>query len=436
MAAGSVSMSRGAGVGLEPEAGLVVARMLRQQIHCVEADPETFRLAVNYQREVAAWFDRTAGWRFEVYRSEGVCRLYKRRHDPPGDRAPVVQRSKSSTAASPLVLVLASLVCEQLWRGTQATFNDLQRAVVQACGTEADAGRLPRFRPAAAAGEKLATAASHRLAFINALRLLESWHVIASDVALDLLEHDQGLDLVITARRERLALLIASVAPSLLDIDLDAPHTHVDALCADQRELPEDAPAKAHERRRRHLAMRAVLDDPGLTPDPDTEVGRYLSSYTGRERALDAAAVAGLACTVRRDWWTVADPQGHTTDLTFPHGRTLEQQGALLLLDVLAGRDDPMGWFGIEWACAELRRVLAERPWWARRYQGINGDRSLAEAAIGQLLSAGIVAADPPPGSGWRPTPALHLWQVHISHAANAVQDTAGADGAAEQENQ
>ncbi len=436
MAAGSGAMSRGAGVGLEPEAGLVVARMLRQQIHCVEADPETFRLAVNYQREVAAWFDRTAGWRFEVYRSEGVCRLYKRRHDPPGNRAPVVQRSKSSTAASPLVLVLASLVCEQLWRSTQATFNDLQRAVVQACGTEADAGRLPRFRPVAAAGERLATAASHRLAFIDALRLLESWHVIASDTALDLLEQDQGLDLVITARRERLALLIASVAPSLLDVDLDAPHTHVDALCADQRELPEDAPTKAHERRRRHLAMRAVLDDPGLAPDPDTEVGRYLSSYTGRERALDAAAVAGLACTVRRDWWTVADPQRHTTDLTFPHGRTLEQQGALVLLDALAGRDDPMGWFGIEWACAELRRILAERPWWARRYQGANGDRSLAEAAIGQLLSAGLVAADPPPGSGWRPTPAIHLWQVHISHAANAVQDTAGADGAAEQENQ
>ncbi|MEU9074425.1 DUF2398 family protein [Kitasatospora sp. NPDC048538] len=397
--------------------------MLRQQIHSVEDDPELFGLASAHQREVAAWFDHTVGWRFEVYRSEGLCRLYKRRVDPPSDRGPVVRRGKSGEVpASPLVLVLASLICEQLWRSTQATFNDLQRAVVQACGTEAELGRLPRFRPVADVGEKQATAGAHRRAFIDALLLLESWHVIESDVALDQLEQDQGLDLVITARRERLALLIASVAPSLLDIDVDRPDTHAAALCADQRDLPEDAPVKAQERRRRHVAMRAVMDDPGVVPDPATEAGKYLSSYTGREHAMTAAAAAGLVCTVRRDWWSVSDPYGRSTDLTFPTGRSLEQHGALLLLEALVGRDEPMEWFGIEWASSQLRRELAERPWWARRYQGPGGERSLAEAGIRQLLSAGIVSADPPPGSGWRPTPAVHLWQVRVSHATSAAK--------------
>lgn len=406
-------------LSLSREAETVVASLLHHQILTEEADPEQFRLACHHRHEITHWFSQNPGWRFHTDRQAGMCRLYKRSLDPPAGRGPLLHRSKPSarTPISPLVQVLAALICEQMWRATQTTFNQLQRAVIQACGTEAATGRLPRFQPVAPAGHKQSTAAAHRMAFIDALRLLESWHILTLDQPLNTVEQDLGADLDISARRERLALLIASPPPSLLTVDLDDPDSHVATLCPDQTPPSDDATSLDTPRHHRRTVLRAVLDDPVLAPDSDSGPGRYLASWDGREHALKTAAVVGLTCTVRRDCWMITDPAGHTTDATFPRSRTVEQQAALVLLDALKRRDDPMAWFGLHWAAEALDGHLRQRPWWARTYQHPGKAKSLATAAVLHLHSAGLCAGDPPPGSGWQPTPAIHLWQLSITDA-------------------
>ncbi|MGW8764273.1 DUF2398 family protein [Streptomyces sp. NPDC055815] len=404
---------------LSSEAETVVAGLLHHQFLTEESDPEPFRLACHHRHEITHWFSHNPGWRFHTDRQAGMCRLYKRSLDPPAGRGPLLHRSKPSARLpiSPLVQVLAALICEQMWRATQTTFNQLQRAVIQACGTESATGRLPRFQPVAPAGHKQSTAAAHRMAFIDALRLLQSWHILAFGQPLNILEQDLGADLDISARRERLAMLIASPPPSLLTVDLDDPESHVAALCPDQTPPPRDATSLDTARHHRHTALRAVLDDPGLAFDPDSGPGRYLATDNGREHALTTAATAGLTCTVRRDWWMITDPAGHTTDATFPRSRTVEQQAALVLLDTLKRRGNPMAWFGLHWAAEALDGHLRQRPWWARAYQNPGKAKDLATAAVLHLTSAGLCAADPPPGTGWQPTPAIHLWQPSITDA-------------------
>jgi len=321
-------------------------------------------------------------------------------------------------------LTLLCLVCEQLWRHPETSFQDLQRAIAQTCAAEAGAGRLPAFQPVALDGRGHAQARAHRVALVDAIRLLSAWHVVTVDRPLEVAEQDEQADLAITARRERLLALMACPSPTLLDIDLDRPDAHVPLLCSDQAQLPDHASANQHDLRRRHVALQAVLDDPGVRPEGDGEAGRYLGSTPGRRLALDSAAAAGLTCTVRRDWWVIADPVGTTTDLDFPHSRSQEQQAALALLSGLAGREDPTAPFGTSVATLIMRTHMDLRPWWAGRYHTANGAHRLAEQALEVLAQAGIVDVVDQGAGMWQPTPAIHVWQVHIHEPSDDAEDT------------
>ncbi len=416
----------------DPETGEVIAAVLGSPLLTVEGEPDVFRLAVHHAEDIARWFKTTTGWRFEAYPTDGFCRLYKRRRLPPADRAPRLIRQQRSARrpASPLVLTLLCLVCEQLWRHPETSFQDLQRAIAQTCAAEAGTGQLPAFQPVALDAHAHARARVHRVALVDAVRLLASWQVVTVDRPLEIAEQDERADLAISARRERLLALLACLSPTLLDVNLDQPDTHVSLLCSDQAELPEHASAGQHDLRRRHVALQAVLDDPGVPPDSATEAGRYLASSPGRRLALDSAAGAGLTCTVRRDWWIIADPAGVTADLDFPHGRSQEQQAALVLLSELAGREDPTAAVNAEDATALLRSHLDRRAWWASRYRTTHGAQRLAEQAL-QLLTQVGVLDDAGPGSGiWQPTPAIHVWQVHIRDPADKTAMTAAGGGA------
>lgn len=401
-----------------PEIRSVIASFLRSQFLTIESDPDLFRLAVHHKDEVRAWFATTVGWPFAAHPSDGMCRLYKRRWDPPSDRPPRIklQGASKDRTASPFVITLMCLVCEQLWRHPETSFNDLQRALVQTCATESESGRLPRFQPVAQAGEGRARANAHRLGLVDALRLLESWHVIDVDQSLDIAEQDHRADLVIIARRDRLAALPASLSPSLMDIDLDRPESHVPALCGDQAELSEHASARQHDRRRRHTALRVVLDDPGVAPHADSDAGRYLSSPGGQRQAVDAAAAAGLVCNVRRDWWIVSDPDGTTTDVTFPLARNIEEQAALVLLQTLSrtGSEESDPELSLEEATARMQQHLEEHPHWAASYRS-RGAQRMAKNAVNRLVEAGILMNAGPVNGPWVITPAAHMWQVRVT---------------------
>lgn len=402
---------------VDPEAGPVIAALQRNPLLTVESDQDLFRLAVRHGDGIARWYDHTTGWKVDVRAADGLCRLYKRRHDPPADRAPLLVRADAQARrpAPPLVLTLLCLVCEQLWQHPETSFNDLQRAIAQTCATESEAARLPRFQPVSPDGSDRGRANVHRLALVDAIRLLETWGVVCTDRSLNAAEQDHNADLVITARRERLLALLACPSPTLLSIDLDRPDDHVDLLCSDQADLPEHASANQHDLRRRHLALRAVLDDPGVAPDTDAETGRYLASASGRRHALDAAAVAGLTCVVRRDWWVVADPVSSSNGPEFPHGRSHEQQAALLLLHDLARREDPAAEVTSAEAEQIMRGHLDRRPWWASRYQGKRGAERLAQAALTRLTEAGVLNSPDDAEKDWAPTPAVHVWKVSLA---------------------
>jgi hypothetical protein len=140
---------------------------------------------------------------------------------------------------------------------------------------------------------------------------------------------------------------------------------------------------------------------------------------------------------VRRDWWNVADPQGGSTDLSFPEARTFVQQAGLLLAHCLAQREDPMEWVGVQRASLLLGEQLRARPWWARPFQGRHGADLLAPMALQELTSAGLLVADREPDSGWRPTPALQLWQIHVhDQAPGGAASTDLADDTTEEGNQ
>lgn len=414
---------------VDHECGQVIAELLRNPLLTQDADPDLFRLATLYDDELVRWFREMTGWRLEVHPADGVCRLYKRRRVPPCDRVPLLVRQQRAgrRPASPLVLTLLCLVCEQLWRNPETSFNDLQRDITQTCATEAAEGKLPQFQPVAQAGEEHARANTHRVALVDAVRLLLKWHVIKVDRPIDIAEQDDRADLLISARRERLIALQACPSPTLLNIDLTKPETHIESLCSDQAELPEHVSMREHERRRRHLSLRAVLDDPGVPVDSSHDVGRYLTSPAGRRRATTAAAAAGLVCVIRRDWWTVADPEGGTTECEFPRVRTQEQQAALVLLYELAHRQDPTAPISVELAAALLRKHLEQAPWWARRYRGQRGPGRLAEIACQQLADAGVLAPPTPEMNSWQPTSAIHLWSIRIinpqQHHSSSVLD-------------
>jgi uncharacterized protein (TIGR02678 family) len=319
------------------------------------------------------------------------------------------------------------LICEQLWRHPETGFNDLQRALVQACATEADHGTLPRFNPVDTVGSQHARANTDRGALVDALLLLERLNIIVVDRPLDAARKDAETDLLITTRQERLAVLLACPSPSLLGIDLSDPESMVAALCSDQAQLPDHASANQSAQRRRHLALRAVLDDPVVDPDPESDHGRYLASGAGRNQALETAHLAGLVCTVRRDWWTISDPAGNCTDIEFPVGRSQEHQAALVLLEALCARPQPQAPFALEDAEVVLRARLERLPWWASRYRTGRGSRRLAEAAAAILEQAGLL--HPPIAQTWAPTPGIHSWRVTVlEQAPRAAQRSEGDD--------
>lgn len=413
---------------LEPEAAEAAEALLRFPLLTAEHDRELLHHAVHHHEQLARWFAHTVGWRMTAHPHDGFVRLFKRRIQPPGDRTKLQSRTRP---ASKLVLTIALLVCEQLWRRPEIGFTELQREITAVCATGADQGDLPRFHPVDAVGNQHHKSNSYRLALVEALQLLEEWHVIACSDPLDIAAQDRTADMGITARRERLNALLASSSPSLLPIDYDDPDTHVALLCADQAELPEHASAQQRAERRRHLAMRLVLDEPAFPVDESSEDTGALTSPRGRRYAVEAAEQLGLVCVTGERWWLVADPNGAACVSEFPLGRTLEHQAALIVLRELNERPDAQAPFTAEDAELWLARWRQTAPWWAAaRCEKPGGTKRLARLAAGYLAEYALLTY--PMHDVWEPTGAAAFWHVDIiinqDATSNCAPDTENQD--------
>jgi hypothetical protein len=347
--------------------------------------------------------------------------LYKRRADVPADRGPRLQRDGRDGPLAPAkVLVLAALVCEQLWRRPRMSLRELLQALAQVCAAEAQSGRLPQFRIVASDGIAKREAHQNRRHLVDALRLLVAEGSIVVDADLDRAVTDEESGLVVSASRDRLAAKFSSLSPTLLGLDELSPDLHAAALSAesllDHASMTQEETAPTVENRRFN-AIRRLVDDPATDPvDDGSPSTPYLHTLTERERALTVATSLGLAATVRRDWWEITDPTGLGTGIDFPNGRRNERQAALALLGMLARRDDPAAALPITEVIALFDRVRDDLPRWAA---------ALARAAAAELVAAGLLTADPEHPDQWLPTPGVHLWRVRV-HQASAESAPSG----------
>ncbi len=383
-----------------------------------DRDPARYRALLRGRRELAALFRDELGWSLVVQEAAGIVRLHKRRDDPPVDRGPYLVRSnRARQPAARGVLVLAALVCEQLWRRPRISLRELEQAVAQVCAAESTAGRLPAFRSVPTDGVTKREAQTARQHLSDALKLLIDDGEITADNDIDQALSDDTAGCVITANRDSLATKLASLSPSLLALNTRPAHEHAAALTATS--LPDADPDTAAERRasvdgRRLAALRRVVDDPAVDPTDDPSPMGYLATMSGRERALTLAANLRLVATVRRDWWEVTDPAGGEKGLTFPQGRRTDRQAALALLAELPRRPQPQAEVPLAEIVALLTAVREDLPRWASSYAG--NLALLARDAAADLVDAGLLApADT--DDCWLPTPGIHLWRVQVRRA-------------------
>ncbi|MFG1997481.1 DUF2398 family protein [Actinoplanes sp. NPDC048988] len=375
-------------------------------------DPLRYRAVLRGRRELTDFFRTELGWDLHIHDVSGVVRLHKRRDDVPGDRGPRLQRRTGRGDLAPAqVLVLAALVCEQLWRRPRISLRELLQSVAQVCAAEAGTGRLPPFRIVATDGVSKREAQAAREDIVDAIKLLQADGEISVDADLDRAVTDDNAEVFITADRDSLANKFASLSPTLLSLSTRPIEAHVAALTAVS--LPDAEPDAVLQRQagvegRRLTALRRVVDDPAADPGDDPNPVGYLATSTGRERALNIASSLGLVTTVRRDWWEIVDPTGTASDADFPQGRKTERQAALALLSHLPfhGADE----INTDEILTLFDEIRQDMPRWAAGY----AERlpALVRAAAAELVTAGLLrqAGD----CRWRILPGVHLWRVRV----------------------
>lgn len=379
----------------------------------VENDPEHYRAAVKDHPALAEFFRTELNWALEAHEVAGMVRLHKRRSDAPDDRGPRLSRERRPLAPA-LVMILACLACEQLWRRPRMSLRELLQAIAHICAAEAPGGRLPRFPVVASQEVSKKEARENRQSLADALRLLVEEGTITVDADLDRALADDDGDLLVTASRDRLAAKFSSLSPTLLELNDLPVDQHAAALSAESLmdhtlEAAEDAPTLEQ---RRLKVIRRLVDDPATDPlDDDTDTTAYLHTLTGRERALNVTAALGLATTVRRDWWQTTDPTGLASGIDFPNGRRMERQAALALLAVLPSREDPAAALTLDEVAELCTRLRASQPRWAASYDRMP---ALARAAAAELTAVGLLIPDPDVPDQWRPAPGVHLWRVRV----------------------
>lgn len=418
---------------LDPELREAARHLIATGRIRAEVDSERYRTAVKGRQDLAEFFRSELGWTLEVLEVAELVRLHKRRADVPADRGPRLQREGRAGPLAPAkVLVLAALVCEQLWRRPRMSLRELLQAIAQVCATEAPSGRLPHFRIVASDGIAKKEAHQNRQNLVDALKLLVAEGSIVVDADLDRAVTDEESDLVVKASRDRLAAKFSSLSPTLLALDDLSPNLHAGALAAesllDHSTATEEELAAPTLETRRLKAIRRLVDDPATDPlDDDSASTPYLHTLTGRERGLTVATSLGLAATVRRDWWEITDPTGLGTDIDFPNGRRSERQAALALLETLARRDDLSAPLSITEVIAQFEEVREDLPRWAAAYE--RRLPALARAAAAELVAAGLLTIDPEHPDQWLPTPGVRLWRVRVRQAST---ESASAERPAE----
>ncbi|MGY6658069.1 TIGR02678 family protein [Amycolatopsis sp. TRM77291] len=352
--------------------------------------PETFDLIRRRREPIRQWFDYYCGWTLTVEPRLGYARLVKVRAATDPTRP--ARRLRSGRAAfDRRRYVLLCVVAAELLTVPVTTIGLLAGRVAQASAAD---DLVTTFDVATRA---------ERLAFVDVLKLLESYGVLeAADGDPESFVDDPAAKVLFRVDATLLLrLLAAPVGPSQLAVPADDVALRfeelLEAVSHEQRYglssgRHEDTPSASDVQRNlwlRHTVFRRLVDDPVLYfAELTAEERAYLGTPTGRQLLRRAAEQGGFVLEERAEGVLLVDVDGLATDERFPDDGSNAKVAALLLLDAL---DEPRTTDYLQKATAKL---LKRFPRWAKTYRGRDGVRRLTVDALAVLTGFGLIRVE------------------------------------------
>ncbi|WP_330249323.1 TIGR02678 family protein [Nocardia sp. NBC_00565] len=364
-----------------------IRQLLASPLITERGAPEPFDLIRRRREPIAKWFDYYCGWTLTVEPRLGYARLVKVR--PATDPTRPARRLRSARAPfDRRRYVLLCVVAAELFTAPVTTIGLLADRVQAA--TAADPV-LADFQTASR---------SERMAFVDALRLLESFGVLdAIDGSADsYIESNSAKVLYRVDATLLLRLLAAPVGPSQLGVPVDEVPLRVEQLLAEvSRERRYGLASGRHADTAgvsdvqrnlwlRHSVFRRLVDDPVVYYNELSDEERaYIASPTGRRLLRQAAEQGGFMLEERAEGVLLVDVDGIATDSRFPDDAATAKVAALLLLDAMPGSTT------VEQLRRSATELLERFPRWARSYRGADGIRQLVSDSIATLSAFGLV---------------------------------------------
>jgi uncharacterized protein (TIGR02678 family) len=367
--------------------------LLASPILTARAQPADFDLVRRRRDPLVRWFDYYCGWRLVVESRSGYARLAKVRRTVDATR-PARRRRSGAAPFDRRRYVLLCVAAAELLGTPVTTIGLLADRVAQATAADPE---LPTVDT---------TSRAERMAFVDALRLLESFGAVevldgttesyVDSAAAKVLYR---VDAMLVMR-----LIAAPTSPSrLTSARFDGP-AQLAELVREPRYGPAEGPGPAEREDTddgdgpspvqrtlalRHAVFRRLLDDPVVHRDDlsDAELG-YLISPTGRQLVRRAADEAGMDLEERAEGWLLVDPDGLATDTRFPDDGSHAKVAALALLDRINAEP---GGSTPEQLTVDTAALLRRFPRWAKAYQDDDGPRRLRDAAVAVLTQFGLV---------------------------------------------
>lgn len=377
--------------------------------------PEAFDLVRRRREPIRQWFDYYCGWTLTVEPRLGYARLVKvRAAADPGRPA---RRLRSGRAPfDRRRYVLLCVVAAELLAVPVTTIGLLADRVSRATAADEVVGVFD----AAHRGE--------RMAFVDVLRLLESFGVVevVDGSTESFVDSSSAKVLYRVDATLLLRLLAAPIGPSQLAVPADEVALRFEELLAAvsrERRYGESPGAHSDHAPRsevqrnlwlRHSVFRRVVDDPVLYFDDLTDDERaYLASPTGRQLLRKAADQGGFVLEEREEGVLFVDVDGIATDTRFPDDAGNAKIAALLLLDSMTG---PVTVEQVRMSTAEL---LDRFPRWAKTYRGDDGVAQLTSDALGVLIAFGLARVS---GGLVRPLPAAARYAVRGARSSDSEE--------------
>jgi uncharacterized protein (TIGR02678 family) len=348
---------------------------------------DMFDLVRRRREPIRRWFDYYCGWALIVEPRLGYARLVKIR--PATDPSRPARRARSGRAPfDRRRYVLLCLVAAELLAVPFTTISLLADRISRASAAD----------PVVASFDSASRA--ERMAFVDVLRLLESYGVVeVVDGSTEAFVDTAAAKVLYRVDATLLLRLLAAPAgPSQLAVPAEEVPVRFDELLGQvllerrygrTAEDGSDAvPASETQRNLwlRHSVFRRLIDDPVLYLDSlSAEERAYLTSPTGRRLLRDAADQGGFILEDRADGMMFIDPDALATDSRFPDDASTAKVAALLLLDSLSG---PSATEQLEITAAGL---LDRFPRWARTYRATAGCQQLVHDALAVLTGFGLV---------------------------------------------